>query len=378
MSLPQTTQAYRLSSFDKSLEGLVLDRNVSLPDPSQLAPTQVLVEVHAVSLNARDFQIATGTYPAPTSPPAGLIPVSDGAGKVLAIGPDVTTVKVGGRVVTHLASNWIHGEIGNEMQAIALGGGRDGVLAKHVILDQYNVLPIPEHMSYREAASLPVAGLTAFHCLFGMGKTVQPGQTVLIEGTGGVSIAALQLTLSAGARPIVISSSDEKLKLCQKLGAAPSDCINYSKDKNWYQTVQSLTPRSEGVDHTIEIAGGSTLIRALMATKSYGSVWVVGYMDDYKSERSSDEGLPDAAKAILYSQAQLQGVMCGSYKLFQQYLSAHENAERNVQGKVASYNVLKPLILDGQIFSFDQAKKAFELQGSGKFVGKVIIDVADS
>lgn len=124
----------------------------------------------------------------------------------------MTTVQVGQRVVTHLAHNWVHGEIGNTMQATALGGGRDGVLAKHVVLDQYNLLPIPEHMDYREAASLPVAGLTAFHCLFGHeGKTLQPGQAVLIEGTGGVSIAALQLALSAGARPIVISSSDEKL-----------------------------------------------------------------------------------------------------------------------------------------------------------------------
>ncbi|TQS32746.1 hypothetical protein Golomagni_06931 [Golovinomyces magnicellulatus] len=200
------------------------------------------------------------------------------------------------------------------MQASALGGGRDGVLAKHVVLDQFNLLPIPAHMNYRQAASLPVAGLTAYHCLLGFPKTVQQGQTVLIEGTGGVSIAALQIALAAGARPIVISSSDDKLKLCQNLGVHKDDCINYSNDKNWWQTVRARTPRGEGVDHTVEIAGGSTLNRALMATKAYGSVWVVvsprpssspvaiatstnsalsrvqGYMDDYKSTKDSGDG----------------------------------------------------------------------------------------
>lgn len=320
--------------------------------------------------------VATGTYPAPASPPSGLIPVSDGAGKVLAVGKDVSTVQVGSRVVTHLAANWLHGEIGNAMQATALGGGRDGVLAKHVVLDQYNLLPIPEHLSYREAASLPVAGLTAFHCLFGhAGKTVQPGQTVLIEGTGGVSIAALQLALSAGARPIVISSSDDKLKLVQKLGVPAGDCVNYSSDRDWAQTVRKLTPRGQGVDHTIEIAGGPTLTRALLATKSYGCCWIVGYLGT-SSKGPGDENLPDVAVAVLYSQAQLQGVLCGSYALFQQYLDAHELAEQNVRNKVASFNVLKPLILDEQVYTFADAKKAFEVQGSGKFVGKIIIDVA--
>lgn len=381
MSLPTTTQAYRLASFDQSLSGLTLDKKVPLPSASDLEPTQVLVEIHAVSLNARDYQIASATYPAPTSPPAGLIPVSDGAGIVLAVGSDVSTVKTGSRVVTHLSHEWKHGEIGNAMQATALGGGLDGVLAKHVVLDQYNLLPIPDHMDFRQAASLPVAGLTAYHCLFGdSAKTLQAGQSVLIEGTGGVSIAALQLALSAGTRPIVISSSDEKLKLVQSLGVAASDCVNYKNNSNWVDAVRSLTPQGQGVDHTCEIAGGTTLILAIMATKPYGSVHVVGYMDDYKStsEQASSEGLPDAAKAILYSQAKVEGVMCGSWKLFQQYLAAHENAERNVRNKVAHFNVLKPLILDQQCFKFEDAKTAFELQGSGRFVGKVIIDVASN
>ncbi|PWZ03064.1 GroES-like protein [Testicularia cyperi] len=379
VTIPTTTEAYRLRSFSKDLNGLVLDTSVSLPRPEQLRPKQVLVRIHAVSLNARDYQIATATYPAPTSPPAGLIPVSDGAGEILAVGPDVTNVKVGDRVVTHMCAPWTHGEIGNEMQATALGGGVDGVLARHAVLDQGNVLVIPDSMSFREASTLPVAGLTAFHCLFGFSKTVQPGQTVLIEGTGGVSLAALQLTLSAGARPIVISSSDEKLSICQQLGAAPGDCINYSTDKKWWETVKALTHRAAGVDHTIEIAGGRTMIKALMCTKAYGSMWVVGYMDDYKSsaeaEAEADDGLPDPAKAVLYSQAHIQGVMCGSYALFQQFLEAHRSAHLRFQQGLASTNILKPYLPENQIFAFQDAKRAFEVLGSGRFVGKIVIDV---
>ena len=122
------------------------------------------------------------------------------------------------------------------------------------------------------------------------------------------------------------------------------------------------------------------MARAILATKSYGSVWVIGYMDDYKSDadRATGDGLPDVAKAVLYSQAQLQGVVCGSYKLFQQYLDAHETAEKNIEKGTAKFNVLKPLVVDEQVFKWEDAKKAFEVQGSGKFVGKVIIDVVSN
>lgn len=371
--VPSHTSAYRLSTFSKDLAGLHLDDEVQLPNALQ--SSQVMVEMHAVSLNARDYQIATGTYPAPTSPPSGLIPVSDGAGVVLAVGADVKNVRVGDRVVTHMCAGWTHGEIGNEMQATALGGGIDGVLARHTVLDSGNVLAIPEHMSFREASTLPVAGLTAFHCLFGFTKTVQPGQCVLIEGTGGVSLAALQFSLSAGARPIVISSSSAKLQIARELGVAPIDCINYSEDLKWWETVKALTPQGQGVDHTIEIAGGQTMIKALMATKAYGCMWVVGYMDDYKTESAQATGLPDAAKAVLYSQAQVQGVMCGSYQLFSQMLTAHVQAQQKATSALTKRNLLTPYIDHRQCFAFADAKKAFELLGSGMFVGKVIIDI---
>ncbi|SPO38719.1 related to alcohol dehydrogenase [Pseudozyma flocculosa] len=354
MPMPKTTKTYRLRSFDKDLGGLVLD---DVPLPDALGETQV---------------IATGTYPAPVAFPSGLVPLSDGAGEVLATGSRVETCKPGDRVVTHLCAEWTHGEIGNQMQQTALGGGKDGVFAQHVVLDQGNLLPIPSHMSYEEASTLPVAALTAYHCLFGFASTLQPGQAILVEGTGGVSLAALQLALAAGARPIVISSSDDKLQRCKQMGVAQSDLINYRTNPMWHDEVRRLT-QGKGVDHTIEIGGRDTLVKATLATRPYGSVWVVGYMDDYKTPSSSTSELPDMAKAVLYSQAEVKGVMCGSYQLFQQFLAAHAVAHQRVESGLAKTNWLQPVV--DQVFDFNDAKQAFETLRSGSFFGKIVVRV---
>ena len=181
---------------------------------------------------------------------------------------------------------------------------------KLTIALQQSLLPIPDGMSYAEASCLPVAGLTAYHCLFGFERTLQPGQTLLVEGTGGVSMAALQLALSVGARPIVLSSSDDKLRKCVELGVAAGDCINYRSTPEWHTRVRELEPR--GVDHTvsrcardrrlasltrqqIEIGGRDTIIKAIQSTAPYGSVWVVGYMSDYAEPTAPGE--LDVAKA---------------------------------------------------------------------------------
>ena len=371
MSYPSIVKTYRLRSFVKDLSGLVLDE-ATLPKPEELASDEVVVKVHAVSLNARDLQIASGTYPAPHLPPSGLVPVSDAAGEVVAVGSGVTDLRPATRVVTHMCAEWTHGEIGNAMQATALGGGKDGVLAEYVVLKRGNVLAIPDHMSFEQASTLPIAALTAYHCLFGFQQTLQPGQTVLIEGTGGVSLAALQLALVTGARPIVISSSDAKLKRCQELGVAQGDCINYRTIPDWTSAVRDLT-NGQGVDHTIEIGGRDTMLKAILATKSYGAVWVVGYMDDYKSSPAEHAPM-DTAKAILYSQAIVRGVMVGPYDLFQQLLNAHANAQARVDTGLATKNVLTPIV--DKVFPFEQAKKAFETLASGHFFGKVVIKIS--
>ncbi|KAN0061495.1 hypothetical protein ACQY0O_006342 [Thecaphora frezii] len=370
--LPTRTTTYRLRSYTKDLSGLVQEETEL---PATLQPGQVLVRMHAVSLNARDLQIAMGTYPAPVAFPNGLVPVSDGAGEVLAVGEAVETCKVGDRVVTHLCAEWNHGEIGPRMQTTALGGGKDGVLAKVAVLDQFNLLPIPAHLSYDQASTLPIAALTAYHCLFGFTSTLQPGQSVLIEGTGGVSIAALQLALSAGARPIVISSSDEKLRRCAQLGVAEGDLINYRTVPDWHKRIPELS--GGGVHHTIEIGGKETLVKAILSTRPFGNVWVVGYMDDYKTPApatdSEGQALLDTAKAVLYTQARVQGVMCGSYQLFQQLIEAHVAAQTKVDTGLATRNYLVPVV--DKVFDFADAKAAFQQLATGTFFGKVVIRI---
>ncbi|PWN51664.1 NAD(P)-binding protein [Violaceomyces palustris] len=357
-SYPRETETYRLEDI-----------------PSE----SVVIKVYAASLNARDHQIATGSYPAPVSAKTGLIPLSDASGVVVGVGREVKRFQPGDRVVSHLNQDWKFGEmLAEEMQLKALGGGqKDGVLSKYSLLHQDNLIKIPDHLSFEQASTLTVANLTAFHCLFGHERSLQPGQTVLIQGTGGVSTSALQYSLSLGARPIVISSSGEKLERCQALGVEERDCINYTEVKDWQARVMELT-EGRGVDHTIEIGGRNTLIKSLSCTSNQGCVWVVGYMDDFSSSSPPSstqmQGL-DIPKAILYTQATVRGVMCGSLRLFEQLLRSHSNEEKRFKRGLTNSNLLQPIV--GKVFPFHQAKEAFECLGKGEFFGKVVIKVAD-
>ncbi|KAL1734800.1 chaperonin 10-like protein [Schizophyllum commune] len=346
-----TYKTYVLERFEKDLSGLVQTTRTL---PESLGETDVLVRVHVVGLNARDLQIASGTYPAPHLPPTPLVPCSDCAGVVEKVGSKVDRVHPGDRVVSHLSYNWIHGEIGNAMQKTALGGGIDGVLSEYAILHQDGVVHIPDFMSFAQASTLPVAALTSYHCLFGFERTVQPGQAVLIEGTGGCAIAALQLALFAGARPIVISSSDDKLARVQQLGVPAEDCINYKATPDWEKRVLELTD-GRGVDHTVEIGGRNTLPKAIACTAPGGCVSVIG------PNASVAQLDADIAKLILYTQANVRGVVCGSRLLFEQMI------------RKSSKNILTPVV--DRRFAFDEAKEAFKCLESGKFFGKVAIDV---
>ncbi|KAL1753434.1 chaperonin 10-like protein [Schizophyllum commune] len=346
-----TYKTYVLEGFEKDLSGLVQTRRTL---PESLGETDVLVRVHVVGLNARDLQIASGTYPAPHLPPTPLVPCSDCAGVVEKVGAKVDRVRPGDRIVSHLSYNWIHGEIGNAMQKTALGGGIDGVLSEYAILHQDGVVRIPDSMSFAGASTLPVAALTSYHCLFGFERTVQPGQAVLIEGTGGCAIAALQLALFAGARPIVISSSDDKLARVQQLGVPAEDCINYKANPDWEKRVLELTD-GRGVDHTVEIGGRNTLPKAIACTAPGGYVSVIG---PNASDAQSDV---DIAKLILYTQANVRGVVCGPRLLFEQMI------------RKSAKNILTPVV--DRRFAFDEAKEAFKCLESGKFFGKVAIDV---
>ncbi|HEX5228909.1 MAG TPA: NAD(P)-dependent alcohol dehydrogenase, partial [Bryobacteraceae bacterium] len=211
-----------------SIDQLVLDK-VSVPDPG---PGQVLVAIKAVSLNYRDLAVVTGRYPRNTSQPT--IICSDGAGEVVAVGADVHAFRTGDRVVGSFFQSWIDGPYTREHGASALGGAIDGVLTEYRVFDQQGLLPIPEHLSFQEAATLPCAGLTAWNALVPTCH-VQAGYTVLLLGTGGVSIFGLQFAKLHGARVIITSSSDEKLARAKALGA--DETINYKTTPEWDQEV---------------------------------------------------------------------------------------------------------------------------------------------
>src|SRR4051794_23576334 len=204
-----------------------------IPQPQR---GQALVKMHAASLNYRDLMIVNGRA-ARGAPPADLVPLSDGAGEVVAIGPDVTRVKPGDRVVATFMQSWIGGPIGPDDAASSLGGAIDGVLAEYCLFDQNGLVHLPSHLSFEQGATLPCAGVTAWNALFG-GQTLYPGDSVLVLGTGGVSVFALQLAVAAGLVVVATSSSDEKLDRMRQLGA--THLVNYRQNPDWQDQVVAL------------------------------------------------------------------------------------------------------------------------------------------
>lgn len=308
-------------------------------------PGQVLIRVHAVSLNYRDLAIVTGHYRRGTKQP--LIPISDGAGEVVEIGQGVKRVKTGDRVSAIFMQGWIAGEMKPEYEATALGGAVDGMLAEYVVLDQNGIVPIPRHLSYEEGASLPCAAVTAWHAL--TESRLRPGDTVLVLGTGGVSIFALQFSKLFGARVIVTSKSDAKIERAKRLGA--SGGVNYMTHASWGDKVLEIS--EGGVDHVIEVGGTGTLARSMNAVRLGGRVSLIGLLSGVGAEVNP---MP-----ILAKQIQLQGVFVGSREMFESMNTA------------ISLHGLKPVI--DKIFEFDQFYEAMNWMASGSHFGKIIVRV---
>src|SRR5215510_6695262 len=242
----------------------------------KVGPGQVLIRVHAVSLNYRDLLIAQGRYMRGLKLP--LIPMSDGAGEVVETGGGVTRVKRGDRVAGIFMQNWLCGEVSATAARGALGGSLDGMLAEYVVLSQEGVVHIPSHLSYEEAATLPCAAVTAWNALTSW--MLKPGISVLAQGTGGVSIFALQFANVAGARVIVTSSKDKKLERAAGLGA--SDLINYETVPDWDQKAIELT-NGIGVDHVVEVGGPGTLARSMNAVRVGGRISLIGLLSGPES-----------------------------------------------------------------------------------------------
>ena len=317
-----------------------------VPEPT-VGPGQVLIAVRATSLNYRDLMILRGDYTRSIQRPC--VPLSDGAGEVVEIGPGVSRFAVGDRVAGCFMPGWEAGPPTGVGGKSALGVGGVGMLAERVALPEGGVVRIPDHLSFEEGATLPCAAVTAWHALFeGSGVRVKAGDTVLVQGTGGVSIFALQFARMAGARVIATSSSDAKLDRVRGLGA--SDGINYKTTPDWDVAVRNLTG-NEGVDHIVEVGGPGTLPRSMKSVKEGGHIALIGVLT-----QGEINPLPLVMKAI-----RLQGIFVGSRLMF-------ENMNRAI-----ALGGIKPVI--DRVFPFDQAVTAYEHLASGSHLGKVVIQV---
>jgi NADPH:quinone reductase-like Zn-dependent oxidoreductase len=315
------------------------------PDPTP-GPGQVQVRVRAVSLNYRDLLVARGQY----NPrmPLPRVPCSDAAGEVVAVGEGVASVKPGDRVCGTFMQGWEDGELTEAAARTALGGDIDGVLAEQVVLSERGVIPFPAHLSFEEAATLPCAALTAWHAL-----TVgfdPAGQTVLLQGTGGVSIFALQFAKALGAKVLITSGHDDKLARALQMGADAG--TNYKTDPDWDRWTRKQTGGT-GADLVVEVGGAGTLDRSVKAVRYGGRIALIGVLAAAGAFNPIN---------ILMRAVRVQGIFVGSRAMFR------------AMNRLIEARQLRPVI--DRVFPFDQAADAFRhLESAGHF-GKVVIGVS--
>ncbi|RPH97558.1 MAG: NAD(P)-dependent alcohol dehydrogenase [Lysobacterales bacterium] len=334
----------RQFQFEPASKGYRLAlRDVPRPEAGA---TDVLVRVKAVSLNRRDLNILQRDYD-PEYTVAGGIPLSDGAGEVVAVGRDVTRFRVGDRVAGIFFEQWIEGPPSAEALASDRGGNPGGMLSEFIVSHEDGLVTIPEHLSYEEAATLPCAALTAWVGLFKRGN-LQPGQFVLLEGTGGVSVFGLVFAAAAGAKPIITSSSDEKLQRARELGAFGT--VNYRSNPEWQKEVRALSG-GHGVDQVLDVGGRDTLGKSLEALAHGGHVALIGGLSGYGSDLPTD--------ALMWINATASGVYVGSREDFEAmnaFISEHR---------------IRPVI--DRVFEFEEAQQAFDYLAGGGFFGKIVI-----
>lgn len=313
------------------------------PEPKP-GHSEVLLKIKAVSLNYRDLLVAKGLYNPKL--PLPRVPCSDGAGEVTAIGTGVTRVKVGERVAGLFMPRWLSGELTDAKAKSALGGAVDGVLAEYVVLPEEGVTPVPTHLSDEEAATLPCAAVTAWNALFAA-TPIKPGEVVLVQGTGGVSLFALQFARLAGARVIATSSSDAKLERARVLGA--SDGINYKSTPDWGDKARELTGGA-GVDHVVEVGGAGTLPQSLRAVRTGGRISLIGILSG---------GAQFNPITILMKGVDVRGIFVGSREMFE------------AMNRAIALHQLKPVV--DRVFPFAEAPAALRHMESAGHLGKIVI-----
>lgn len=317
---------------------------VERPEPAP-GPGQVLVRVRACSLNFRDLMVVTGVYNPKLRLP--LVPLSDGAGVVEAVGAGVTRVKTGQRVAGIFMQQWLYGPLSDAKARSDLGGHLPGMLAEYVVLDQEGVVPVPAHLSDEEAATLPCAAVTSWHALVHEGQT-RPGDTILIQGTGGVSLFALQFAHLLGARVIILSKSDDKLARARGMGAAES--INYKANPEWDKRVREFTDNA-GVDHVVEVGGANTLGRSLRCVRLGGRISVIGVLSGAGGEINP--------VTVLMKMIRLQGIFVGSREMFE------------AMNRAIAQHQLRPVV--DRVFDFRELGPALKYLQAGAHFGKVCL-----
>jgi NADPH:quinone reductase-like Zn-dependent oxidoreductase len=337
-------RSYEIQKYGGSSGLKLVDR--SLPEPDNY---DVVVQIRATSLNYRDLIVLQGKYD--RNPTVGRVPLSDGAGEVVAVGPAVTKFKLGDRVAACFFQGWPAGRFSGEMHRTALGGPIDGVLTEQAKFHEDGLVHLPANYSFEEGATLPCAALTAWQSLIVRGELV-PGETVLLLGTGGVSIFGLQIAKMSGAKVIITSSSDEKLERARQLGA--DAVINYQNNPEWGKAAANLAGR-DGVDHVIEVGGAGTFLQSVRACRFGGKIGMIGILSGIEVKT---EIFP-----IVHKSATVFGIYVGSREMFEELNRALEQSN------------VRPVI--DKIFSFASAPEAFEYMASGSHFGKVVIRVGE-
>ena len=318
---------------------------VDLPEPRP-GPGQVLMRVRATSLNYRDLMVVQNHYGRISLP---LVPLSDGAGEIEEVGEGVAKWKPGDRVMGTFFQAWTHGPIQRSAAGSALGGAIDGMLREQVVLSTEGVVAIPPHLSFEEGATLPCAALTAWNAVVSSGK-ISAADTVLLLGTGGVSVFALQFAKMHGARAIITSSSDEKLARARKLGA--DEGVNYRTTPDWDQEVFRLTQKA-GADHVVEVGGSGTFAKSLRALALGGTISVIGGVSGFTTEAPLSD--------IIGRSALIRGIYVGNREMFE------------AMNRAITRHQLKPVI--DRVYPFAEAAEAYRHQESGGHFGKVVISI---
>lgn len=342
MNIPETQTQFEL--VKQKDQGFRLHLNERAPIVAP-ANHEVLIRVRASSLNHRDLAITRGFYP--VGGQDRLVPLSDGAGEVVALGPRAHRFRIGDRVAAIFFQRWLHGRAPEDVGASALGGAVHGMLAHYVTLNEAGLVAIPPSLSYEQAATLPCAGVTAWSALMHSGK-LHSGDTVLLQGTGGVSVLALQIAIAAGAHVYITSSSDAKLDRARQLGA--TGLINYVDHPDWDKLVRELTG-GHGVNHVLEVGGSGTLPRSLAAMSAGAHIALIGGLAGFGGE------IP--AVSLIGKNASVTGIYVGArddFEALNAFVERHQ---------------IKPVI--DREFEFFNAELAYEHMASASHFGKIVI-----